>query len=112
MLCKHVVRIEAEKATLELEHVFFGERSGARINIMRADDDKIRAIDVPAGYFGASDPRNFLGIYKTEPVGVLGFIKAVREGHRPEPGFDVGVKVQEVVDAALVSGRERRVVDL
>lgn len=112
MLCKHVVRIEAETATLELEHVFFGERSGTRINILRADEDKIRAVDVPARYFGGSDPQNFLSIYNTEPVGVLGFIRAVREGHRPEPGFDVGVKVQEVVDAALVSGRERRVVDL
>jgi predicted dehydrogenase len=108
MLAKHIVRIEGERATLELEHIFFGERAGATIRMMRADETVIRDLPIPAHYFGVSDPRNTLDIYNTERVGVLDFVAAIREGRRPEPGFEAGVKVQEVVDAALRSQAEGR----
>jgi predicted dehydrogenase len=112
MLCKQVVRIEAEKGTVEVEHVFLGEHAGPTIRLLRADEDKIRSVTVPPEYLGRSAPGDLLGVYKTEPVGALGFVRAIRENRRPEPGFDVGVKVQEVVDAAIVSDRERRWIDL
>jgi predicted dehydrogenase len=112
MLVKHIVRLEGERATLELEHVYFGERAGVTIRLMRADEAAIRDIAVPPEYFGASDPANFLDIYNKERVGVLDFVAAIREDRRPEPGFDVGVKVQEVIDAALRSHSERRWIDI
>jgi predicted dehydrogenase len=112
MLCKQIVRIEAEKGTVEVEHVFLGEHAGATIRLLRADEDTIRDVKVPPEYFGNSEPGDLLGVYKTEPVGALGFVKAVREDLRPEPGFDVALRVQEVVDAALRSQKERRWIDL
>jgi predicted dehydrogenase len=112
MLVKHIVRIEAEQATLELEHIFFGEHAGTTIRLLRADEQHIRALTVPRGYFGSSDPNNMLDIYAREPVGVLGFVAAIHENRWPQPDFAVGVKVQEVVDAALRSHHERRAVDL
>jgi predicted dehydrogenase len=112
MLCKQIVRIEAEKGTVEVEHVFLGEHAGPTIRLLRADEDTIRSVTVPPEYVGRSAPGDLLGVYKTEPVGALGFVRAIRENRRPEPGFDVGVKVQEVVDAAIVSDRERRWIDL
>lgn len=112
MVGKHTVRIEAEKATLELEHIFFGEHAGATIRLMHADEDQIRPLTVPTAYFGSSNPKDFLDIYAKEPVGVLGFVAAIREDYWPEPDFAVGVKVQEVVDAALRSHREGRVIAL
>jgi len=112
MVAKHIVRIEAEKATLELEHIFFGDQAGATIRLMRADEQQIRTLPVPSAYFGASDPANLLDIYAKEPVGVLGFIAAIHQNRRPEPDFAVGVKVQEVVDAALRAHDERRAIDL
>lgn len=112
MLCKHVVRIEAEKGTLEIEHIFIGANAGATIRRYSDGNETIQFLSVPPRYFGQSDPANFFGVYATEPVGVLGFVRDLRENRRPEPGFDVGVKVQEVVDAALRSDREGRRVAL
>jgi predicted dehydrogenase len=112
MAAKHVVRIEAEKATVELEHIYFGQHAGATLRLLRGDGQPIQILPVPGAYFGVSDPKNLLEIYAKEPVGVLGFVAAIHENRRPEPDFAVGVKVQEVVDAALRSHRERRLVDL
>lgn len=108
MLAKHVVRIEGESATLELEHVFLGSSAGAAIRLMRADRDVIESLAVPAHFFGSSNPAEFLDIYNKERVGALEFIAAIREDLRPEPGFGDGVKAQEVVDAALRSHAEGR----
>jgi predicted dehydrogenase len=111
-LVRQIVRIEAEKATVELEHIFLGERAGVSIRLLGADAAQIQNLEVPAPYFGSSDPRNFLDIYAKEAAGPLAFVAAMRENRQPDPGFDAGVKVQEVVDAALMSDRERRWVDL
>jgi predicted dehydrogenase len=112
MLVKQIVRIEAEHGSVEVEHIFLGEHAGPTIRMFKAGEQTIRRVDVPREYHGAADPANFLDVYNKSPVGVLGFVKAIREGTRPEPGFDIGVRVQEVVDAALLSDRERRWVDL
>jgi predicted dehydrogenase len=112
MVVKHTLRIEAERATLELEHVFHGEHAGATIRLMAADEDRVRPLTVPAAYFGGSDPADFLDIYGTEPVGVLGFVAAIQEDRRPVPDFSDGVAVQEVIDAARRSDAEGRVVTL
>jgi len=111
-LMRQIVHIEAEKATVELEHTFFGERAGVSIRLLGTGGEPIQNLEVPAGYYGSSDPKNFLDIYGKEPAGPLAFIAALRENRQPDPGFDAGVKVQEVVDAALLSDRERRWVDL
>ena len=108
MVAKHIVRIEAEKATLELEHIVSGDHAGVTIRLMHADEQQIRMLPVPSAFFGASDPTNVLDIYAKEPVGVLGFVAAIRQSRRPEPGFATGVKVQAVVDAALRSHHEGR----
>jgi predicted dehydrogenase len=112
MLVKQIVRLETENGTFEIDHIFTGELAGTTIRSLRADDDKVRLLKVPPEYFGKSDPANFLDVYNKERVGVLDFVHAIREDRRPEPGFDVGVRVQEVVDAAFMSDREGRRVDL
>jgi predicted dehydrogenase len=112
MLVKHVVRLEAEKGTLELEHIFIGADAGTTIRMHSDATETIQKLSVPPQYFGRSDPANFFSVYATEPVGVLGFVRDIRENRQPAPGFDVGVKVQEVVDAALLSDREGRRVTL
>ena len=108
MLARHVVRIEGERATLELEHIFSGASAGASIRLMRADTDTIDTLPVPERFFGTSSPADFLDIYNKEQVGVLEFLAAIRQDRRPEPGFDAGVKVQAIVDAALRSHVEGR----
>jgi predicted dehydrogenase len=109
---RQIVRIEAENATVELEHVFFGERAGVSIRLLGDGSAPIQNLAIPAAYYGKSDPRDFGDIYRQESAGPLEFIAAIRENRRADPGFDVGLKVQEVVDAALLSHGERRWVDL
>jgi predicted dehydrogenase len=108
---RQTVRIEAEKATLELEHNFFGRHAGLSIRWIDANEGA-RDMTVPREYYGASDPANPFDIYVTEPVGVLGFVAAIRENRRPEPDFAVALEAQRVVDAARLSARESRVVSL
>lgn len=103
MMVKQVVRIEGEKATLDLEHVFFGAKAGVTMRLMRADRDSIEDPVVPERYFGKSSRADFFDIYRKESVGVLEFVNAIREGRPVQPGFDVGLRVQEVVDAAMKS---------
>jgi predicted dehydrogenase len=108
MLVKHIVRIEGEKATLELEHIFLGASAGVTMLLMRSENDVIERLSVPSHFYGSSNPADFLDIYNKECVGPLEFIAAIRADRRPEPGFDVGAKVQEIVDAALRSHAEGR----
>ena len=111
-LVRHVLRIEAEKATLELDHVFLGDHARLTLHWMGAGEEKPRTLDVPQAFYGRSDPKNFLDVYATEPVGARAFAVAIRGGTRPSPDFADGVRAQEVVDAALQSNRERRWVDI
>jgi predicted dehydrogenase len=112
MLASQVVRIEGERATLDLEHIFAGVRAGVTLRLIRAGSETIETLAVPARYSGAADPANFLDVYRTEQVGVLDFLAAIREDRQPQPGFDTGVRVQEVIDAALRSHAEGRRIDL
>jgi predicted dehydrogenase len=111
-LVRHVLRIEAEKAALELEHVFTGEHAKVSIHWLGAGEEKTRVLEVPDSYFGRSDRANFIDIFATEPIGARGFALAIRDGVKPSPSFADGVRAQEVVDAALQSHRERRWVTL
>jgi predicted dehydrogenase len=47
-----------------------------------------------------------------QPFGTRLFIDAILGGFKPEPGFEAGVAVQKVLEAALKSHAERRWVDL
>jgi predicted dehydrogenase len=110
MVMKHMIHIEAERATVELEHILFGPHAGVTIRLIDGDQPTARTVPVPPEYFGASDPANPFDIYAKEPVGVLGFVAAIREDRRPEPDFGVAFEVQKVVDAARLSHHEGRVV--
>lgn len=111
-LVKHVLRIEGEKAALELEHVFTGEHLAVRLNWLGGTGEKARTIEVPQSFYGQSDRSDFTNIYATEAVGARGFVRAIRDGTKPSPDFADGVRAQEVVDAALRSHAERRWVDV
>jgi predicted dehydrogenase len=66
--------------------------------------------DFGSRVFGADD--GFLGgvfdIFLSEPVGDRLFIDAILEGKQVSPNFYDGLKVQEVIDAAIQSNREGR----
>jgi predicted dehydrogenase len=109
---KHVVRIEAEKAAIELEHVFFGPLAGLSLQWFGAGEKEGRALEVPQQFYGKSNRSDLLDIYAKEATGARAFGQAIRDGVQPSPDFADGVRAQLVVDAALRSHAERRWIDL
>jgi predicted dehydrogenase len=111
-LVRHVVRIEAEKASLELDHVFMGAQAGVTMRWFGAGDQQSRLLEIPGELFGTSDRSNFLDIYAKSRVGARGFVAAICDGTRPSPDFTDGWRAQQVVDAAMQSHIERRWIDI
>jgi predicted dehydrogenase len=109
---RHVVRIEAEKASLEIDHVFLGALAGVTLRWFGAGEQQSRLLDIPDQFYGTSDRQNVLGVYATEPVGARGFVAAIRDGTRPSPDFEDGWRAQHVIDAAIASHADRRWVDI
>jgi predicted dehydrogenase len=108
---QHILRIEAENASLELEHVLFGTGAELRIRLFRPGGETV-AIEVPPEYYGSTNPADALGIYNVAPVGVRGFISAIRNGAKISPNFEDGWRAQQLVDAALTSNARRRWIDV
>ena len=78
---------------------------------MRLGEAELLPLPIPRD-FEATPPEAHMEIYNQRPAGARLFIDAIVGGFQPEPGFAEGLAVQRVIDAALVSHRERRWVDL
>lgn len=105
-IVQHIMRIEGEKAALELDHVLFGAGESLMVRIARAGEPFVE-ISVPAEFYGAAS-NDALGVYSAQPVGVRGFVSAIRHSEEPTPTFLDGWRAQALVDAALLSNAERR----
>jgi predicted dehydrogenase len=76
---------------------------------VRRGDSAAAVLGVPKEFLeGGVDPIQPLDPYQKQSAGPRQFIDAVISGSAPATDFSVGVKVQKVVDAALVSAREDR----
>ena len=111
------VRIAAafhgEEGTIEVRHAYFGVGAGATIRAVRKGDATFVTLPVPAEFLsGGVDPANLFDPYVKQSAGPRLFIDAIVEDRAAEPDFGVGVRVQEVVDAALQSHAEERWVSL
>ncbi len=107
----HMMRIEGETASIELDYAFGGAEVGLKLRLVR-DGEAAVPLAVPAHYYGASNPNEPFDIYRTESVGPRLFIDSIAAGRKVTPNFTDGAKAQEVIDAALRSNRERRSIDL
>jgi predicted dehydrogenase len=91
--------------------------SGAELRGVRAGESEWTPMPVPAHYLEGGDPNGpvmdvLQQVFSRQPASARLFIEAIRGNHQPEPSFADGVRVQEVIDAALVSHREGRRVRL
>jgi predicted dehydrogenase len=98
--CQMSAKIDGEDGSIEVEHVVLGPRNGLRYSATKRGG-ATETIAVP----GARD--DFMVPFLEASAGARHFIDAIQGGFRPEPGFDKGVAVQRVLDAALRSHRER-----
>jgi predicted dehydrogenase len=111
------VRIEARlygnDGSIEVTHTYFGVDAGVRIRGVRKGEPSFTALTVPDQFLeGGVDSRSLFDPYIKQSAGPRLFIDAVLADEPVMPDFETGARVQEVVDAALVSSVERRWVDL
>jgi predicted dehydrogenase len=103
------VSIYGDEGSLEVEHPYFGVRAGPTIRGCRRGDAAFAPIALPPEVFdGGVDRGQIFDPYLKQTAGPRLFVEAVRDGRPAEPDFSVGVRVQEIVDAALLSATEDR----
>lgn len=105
-------RLDGADGSLEVVCAPFGSAPEVRVRGVRGSETAVRELEIPERYLAGHDPTNPLAIYSRNSVGARHFVDAIRGDFRPEPGFEAGLAVQRVIDAALQSHRERRWVDV
>ncbi len=98
------VAIYGDEGSIEIEHRYFGVGANISIRGIRAGEESFSAKPIPDSYFeGGVDRANLFDPYLKQSAGPRAFIDAILDDRPAVPGFDAGVHVQEVVDAALAS---------
>jgi predicted dehydrogenase len=101
--------LHGDQGTLEFRHTYFGVGAGVTLRGVRNGEASFSELEVPAEYFdGDVEPGQLFDPYAKQSAGPRAFVDAILSDTKPSPGFEVGVRVQEVVDAALRSNAERR----
>jgi predicted dehydrogenase len=108
-----IASLHGEAGTIEVRHTYFGADAGVVFRSAKAGDTTFTPLDIPTRYFeDGVDPKQLFDPYTKQSAGPRLFVDAILSGSDPMPGFDVGVAIQEVVDAALKSNTEKRWVSL
>jgi predicted dehydrogenase len=95
------VMLYGEAGTLEAEFSFLG----GKIHGARQDEPGLQPLPVPDRFWGEADKNDFTDVFRKQPVGDRLFIDAILEDRPVTPDFYDGLKVQEVIDAAIESDR-------
>jgi predicted dehydrogenase len=105
--------LHGDLGTLEARHTYLGIDAGVVLRGMRKGDSSFTKLLVPDEFLeGGVDPQQIFDPYLKQSAGPRLFVDAIQTDKPAAPGFDVGVGVQEVVDAALLSSTEKRWVSL
>lgn len=102
------ISLHGAAGTLESELVFAGPNARGELRGARAEEEHVRPIPVPAHYYGgvetrAVGPAEFGRLFTTQSIGNRLFIDAIVEDRPASPNFYDAWKVQQVIDAAIVS---------
>lgn len=109
-LIEQGVVLHGEAGALECDVLFEGAEAGATIRGTRHHAERFQTLPVPDYLWGDvnradSFSAQVLGLFTRQPVGCRLFIDAIIEDRPVSPNFYDGLKVQEVIDAALESHR-------
>lgn len=75
---------------------------------VRRGEQKFQRLEIPEQILQGVDPGDIFGVFQNHLVGPRLFVDAILRDYQPEPGFDVGLKVQKVLNAALESHQTGR----
>ena len=70
---------------------------------VRQGEKEFQRLEIPQHILQDVEPADIGGVFHKHLVGPRLFVDAILRDYQPEPGFDVGVKVQKVLNAALES---------
>ena len=99
--------IHGDAGSIEVVHPLLGAHAGATMRGMRNGDAALQVLKVPSDLLeGGVDPAQLFDPYMKQSVGVRRFIDAIRGEGEIDTDFAVGARVQQVVDAALLSAAE------
>lgn len=97
------VAVYGDKGSIEAQHIFFGAEAGVTLRGASVGDAAYRTLDIPADIGDGLDLTDLFSPYLRQSAGARLFVDAIVNDTAAAPDFSVGVKVQEVVDAALRS---------
>ena len=102
------VNLYGEKGTLKANALFLGSPLDSIIQGVQQSEEEFQNIAIPPEYWAGLDKPIFDGDrlqqqFCNQPIGLRLFIDAILEDKDLAPTFFDGLKVQEVVDAALTS---------
>jgi predicted dehydrogenase len=100
------VRLHGDAGTLEAEHIFFGTEASAVIRGARHNEDQFSILTVPEDFTKNLADGEIFDPYIKQGVGPRLFIDAILDDRPVTPNFYDGLKVQEVVDAAIEAHRK------
>lgn len=75
---------------------------------VRRGEKAFQNLQIPEQILQGADPGSIMDVFHKHLAGPRLFVDAIRRDYQPEPGFDVGVKVQKVLNAALESHQTGR----
>jgi predicted dehydrogenase len=100
------ITLHGEAGTLELKHIFFGPQAGSTLRGARDGEDQIKPLPVPADQLAGLDMADMLDPFYKQSVGPRRFVEAILEDRPLSSNFFDGLKVQEVIEAALLSQQQ------
>ncbi|MCE7989047.1 MAG: gfo/Idh/MocA family oxidoreductase [Caldilinea sp. CFX5] len=81
----------------------FGGMGQVVMRGVRRGEKEFQKLEIPEHLLQGIDPGDIMGVFHKQMVGPRLFVDAIRRDYQPEPGFDVGVKAQKVLNAAMES---------
>ncbi|MEZ4712656.1 MAG: Gfo/Idh/MocA family oxidoreductase [Caldilineaceae bacterium] len=101
---EHFVTLHGADGSLEVEwRVFGGAQQGLALRGCRHDEADFQTLAIPDAYLQGVSPGEIMPVFMQQLVGPRLFVDAIRRDYQPEPSFAQGFKVQQVLNAALLS---------
>jgi predicted dehydrogenase len=109
---QHIV-LHGAAGTLEADHSFQGSdwarmaiKTPCQVRGAREGDPRFEVLPLPDRMWENADPEDSGSVFTGQSAGARAFVDAIVAGRPMKPDFEDGVKVQQVIDAALRSHRE------
>jgi predicted dehydrogenase len=81
----------------------FGGSGRVDMRGVRKGEKEFQRLEIPQHILQGVDPGDIMGVFHKHLVGPRLFVDAILRDYQPEPGFDIGLKVQKVLKAAMES---------